>query len=257
MVSEQFKQTVAIYFRMSPLLPLVSIVTPTYNRRRFIPALIKMIQSQTYPINRIEWLIYDDGQEEIKDLIDEARKSLPKTFFIWSEEKLTIGEKRNSLNDRARGEIIVAMDDDDFYFPERVSEAVYALTTKRDGVKYELAGSSEAYMFFTDTKEIWKAGPYFHGHATNGTMAWTKNYALKHRYDETVAYAEEKSFLENYKNPLVQLNPMKVMLVMSHSDNTFDKTELRKTENPWLVKTSLKINDFIEDPELREFFNGL
>jgi len=239
---------------MLPTLPFVSIVTPTYNRRRFIPALIKMIQSQSYPRDRMEWLVYDDGQEEIKDLLDAERANLPELIFIWSEDKMTLGEKRNRLNDEATGEIIVAMDDDDFYFPTRVMDAVMALTMK-PGV--HLAGASEVYMFFTDTKEIWKAGPYFEGHATNGTMAWTKAYASKHRYDETVAFAEEKSFLDGYKNPLVQLNPKKVMLVMSHSDNTFDKTELRNAENPLLKKTRLLMIDFIKDPQLHEFFYSL
>jgi len=44
------------------MIPFVSIVTPTYNRRRFIPSLIKMIQTQTYPRDRMEWVVYDDGQ---------------------------------------------------------------------------------------------------------------------------------------------------------------------------------------------------
>jgi hypothetical protein len=167
---------------------------------------------------------------------------------------MTLGEKRNRLNSEATGDIIVAMDDDDFYFPTRVMDAVKALIMNP---KVSLAGASEVYMFFTDTKEIWKAGPYFQGHATNGTMAWTKEYASKHKYDETVAFAEEKSFLENYKNPLVQLNPKTVMLVISHSDNTFDKTELRTPENKLLVKTSLLMVDFIKDPALHEFFYGL
>lgn len=237
-----------------PDLPLVSIVTPTYNRRRFIPSLIKMVQTQTYPRDRMEWIVFDDGQEEVVDLFEQATSELPTLKFIWSEDKMTLGEKRNRLNKEARGDIIVAMDDDDFYFPERVEEAVKAL---QENPGYRLAGSSEVYMYFTDTKEIWKAGPYFKGHATNGTMAWTKSYADTHQYDETVAFSEEKSFLEGYKNPLVQLNPKTVMLVMSHSDNTFDKTELRTKTNPLLVKTSLKMKDFIKDPELFNFFSTL
>jgi len=237
-----------------PDLPLVSIVTPTYNRRRFIPSLIKMVQTQTYPRDRMEWIVFDDGQEEVEDLFEQATSELPTLKFIWSEDKMTLGEKRNRLNKEARGDIIVAMDDDDFYFPERVEEAVKAL---QNNPGYRLAGSSEVYMYFTDTKEIWKAGPYFKGHATNGTMAWTKTYADTHQYDETVAFSEEKSFLEGYKNPLVQLNPKTVMLVMSHSDNTFDKTELRTNTNPLLVRTNLKMKDFIKDPELFNFFSTL
>ena len=236
------------------MLPLVSIVTPTYNRRRFIPSLIKIVQQQTYPRDLLEWLIYDDGQEPIGDLIDAAKADLPKTRYIFSEDKMTLGEKRNKLNEEAQGEIIVAMDDDDFYFPERVSAAVTAL---QNAPAVDLAGSSKVFMYFTDTKDIYEIGPYFPKHATNGTMAWRKRYAMSRRYDETVAFAEEKSFLEDYKNSLIQLNPYKVMLVMSHSDNTFDKTQLRNKENPLFKKTVLKLKDFIVDKELREFFGSL
>ena len=109
-------------------------------------------------------------------------------------------------------------------------------------------------MFFTDTKEIYSFGPYFNNHATNGTMAWTKRYANTHTYDELVAFAEEKSFLDEYKNPLIQLDPMKVMLVISHSDNTFDKKDLRNTNTPVIKKTSLTLKDFIKDKEIRDFF---
>jgi hypothetical protein len=94
-------------------------------------------------------------------------------------------------------------------------------------------------------------------HATNGTMAWRKSYALTHAYDETVTHAEEKSFLESYKNPMIQLNPKKVMLVMSHSDNTFDKKKMREMpDNPLVKKTSMKLRDFIKDKMLRDFFES-
>ena len=43
--------------------PFVSLVTPTYNRRRFIPSLIRIIELQTYPRDRMEWILLDDGQE--------------------------------------------------------------------------------------------------------------------------------------------------------------------------------------------------
>jgi glycosyltransferase involved in cell wall biosynthesis len=210
-----------------------------------------MVQQQTYPRDCLEWVIYDDGQEPIGDLLESAKDSLPKLNYIFSDEKMTIGEKRNRLNKEAKGDILIAMDDDDFYFPERVSAAVTALL-KSPSV--DLAGSSKIFMFFTDTKEIYSVGPYFHNHATNGTMAWTKRYANTRKYDELVAFAEEKSFLEDYKNPLIQLDPMKVMLVISHSDNTFDKTTLRNKENPLIKKTSLSLKDFIKDNDIREFF---
>jgi glycosyltransferase involved in cell wall biosynthesis len=199
----------------------------------------------------MEWIIFDDGQEPVGDLFEGAKDRLPTVKYIYSEEKLTLGEKRNRLNEEAKGSILIAIDDDDFYFPERVATAVTALNSRPS---VDLAGSSEVYMYFSDTKEIYKIGPYFQKHATNGTMAWRKRYALSRAYDETVAFAEEKSFLEGYKNDLVQLNPMKVMLVICHSDNTFDKTQLRTNDNPAIKKTTLTLKDFIKDLTLREFY---
>lgn len=228
------------------MLPFVSLVTPTYNRRRFIPRLIRCIQQQTYPKDRMEWIILDDGQDPVGDIFAsyEDKTMLPEFRYVYTQEKLTIGEKRNKLNELARGDIIVAIDDDDFYFPERVMSAVTALNSNPT---IDLAGSSEVYMYFTRTKEIYKAGPYFQGHATNGTMAWRKRYALSRLYDETVVFAEEKSFLEDYKNPLVQLNPMECMIVMCHTENTFDKSILlKKDTNPFIRKTTLELSDLIK-----------
>ena len=234
------------------MLPLVSLVTPTYNRRRFIPSLIRCIEQQTYPKDRMEWIVLDDGQDPVGDIFNPHLVSLNITY-IYSNEKLTIGEKRNKLNELAKGDIIVAIDDDDFYFPERVISAVTALNSNPT---IDLAGSSEVYMYFTKSKEIYKAGPYFQSHATNGTMAWRKRYALSRSYDETVVFAEEKSFLEDYMNPLVQLNPMECMLVICHKDNTYDKTNLLKDQtNPFIKKTTLTLKDFIKDTRLREFYS--
>ncbi len=236
---------------MAPI--IVSVITPTYNRRRFIPYLIQCYDAQTYKKENMEWIILDDGQDKVDDLFAEAAKRIPNIRYIPLDEKLTIGEKRNRLNDEAKGSIIVAMDDDDYYPPERVSHAVARFSNSKD---IQLAGSSEVYMYYSDVKEIYKLGPYNRNHATNGTMAWRKSYSNTHRYDDTVTHAEERSFLDDYKNPMIQLDPFKVMLVMSHSENTFDKKKMRDDvgKNPFISKTTYKLKDFIKDPDMRTFF---
>ena len=52
-----------------PMLPLVSICTPTFNRRPFIPYIIKCVEHQLYPKDKIEWIIIDDGTDKIEDLV--------------------------------------------------------------------------------------------------------------------------------------------------------------------------------------------
>jgi glycosyltransferase involved in cell wall biosynthesis len=231
--------------------PFVSVVTPTYNRRRFIPALIEIYKAQTYPKDRMEWLILDDGDDPVEDLFEAAAKTIPNIRYMRRPPKLLIGKKRNILNQEAKGEIIVAMDDDDYYTPERVAHAVTKLMA---APSVELAGSSEIYIYYSDNKKIYKFGPYHKFHATNGTMAWKRSYSLTHSYDETVTHAEESSFLEKYIHPMIQLDIEKVMLVISHSENTYDKKKLREQQSPFVKETSMKIKQFIKDAKLREFF---
>lgn len=231
--------------------PFVSVITPTYNRRKFLPSLIKCYKSQTYPADRMEWIILDDGDDCVQDVFLEAAKTIPNLRYIRREPKLLIGAKRNILNKEAKGDIIVAMDDDDYYCPERVAHVVFRFAAEPT---VELAGSSEIYMYYTDNKKIYNLGPYNKNHATNGTMAWRRSYAATHVYDETVSFAEEKSFLEGYKHKMIQLDAMKVMLVISHSQNTFDKKTLRENPNPFVKETKLTLKNFIRDAELRDFF---
>ncbi len=231
--------------------PFVSVITPTYNRRRFIPTLIKMYEYQDYRKDRMEWIILDDGQDKVKDLFDAATKRIPNLRYIALDDKLLIGAKRNILNKEAKGAIIVAMDDDDYYPSCRVSAVVNAF---KQNPKHELAGASEIYMYYSDIQKIYRLGPYNPNHATNGTMAWRKSYADNHKYDETVTHSEERSFLDDYTHPMIQLDPFKVMLVMSHSENTFDKKKMRDQENQFIKKTDMKIKTFIKEKEIREFF---
>ena len=80
---------------MNNNLPFVSICTPTYNRRKFIKNLISMVDSQDYPKEKLEWIIVDDGEDKIKDLV--IHHDLVK--YISLNEKLTIGKKRNFMNE--------------------------------------------------------------------------------------------------------------------------------------------------------------
>jgi glycosyltransferase involved in cell wall biosynthesis len=233
--------------------PFVSVLTPTYNRRAFIPALIACYKAQTYPKDRMEWIVLDDGQESVADLFEEAKKWIPNLTYIREEEKLLIGAKRNRLNQTAKGEICVAMDDDDYYPPERVAHCVQKF---QQNPTYDLAGSSEMYMYDSAYKLIVRLGPYGAKHCTNGTLAYRSSYGKTHKYDEFVTHSEEKSFLDNYKHPMIQMDPFKTILVMSHNSNTFDKKQFlgEDNKNPFVKKTAMKLKDFIKDPTLRAFY---
>jgi glycosyltransferase involved in cell wall biosynthesis len=237
----------------APQFPPVSILTPTYNRRKFIPGLIECIKRQTYPKERMEWLVLDDGTESVEDLV---LASGLQARYIRSDTKLSIGAKRNRLHAEARGKILVVMDDDDYYMPERVAHAVHMLL----GKKADLCGSTRNQLYFTDDRSIWEVGPYTMfgpNHATFGTMAYTRAYALAHPCDETKTYGEEVEFTDTYRSRLVQLDPAKCMVVMCHAGNTYNKDSLRDPERPAVRKTARRLKDFIRDASLRAFYENI
>lgn len=232
--------------------PFVSILTPTYNRRQFLPYLIACIKDQTYPKERMEWVILDDGSDSVEDLLRPEFLTM-NIQYLRSDTKLSIGAKRNQLHAAARGEILVCMDDDDYYTPDRVAHAVMMLTSR----KVSIAGSTRNHVYFVDDHSIWESGPFKTNHATFGTMAYTKAYAVSHPCDESRAYAEEIEFTNKYTEPLVQLDPRKVMLVIAHKGNTYDKGKLRTDNNPGFRKTALKLNSFVRNKTLRDFYDTL
>ena len=228
--------------------PFVSICTPTFNRRPFIPAAIKCYLHQDYPRDKLEWIIIDDGTDPIEDLV----KDISGVKYFRYDDKMVLGKKRNLMHEKASGEIIVYMDDDDYYPPCRVSHAVDRLRKDKHAL---CAGSSEIYIWFKHIQQMVKFGPYGPNHATAGTFAFKRELLDQTSYDETAALAEEKAFLKNYSIPFVQLDPMKTILVFSHEHNTFDKRELLKMRNPKFVNDSdKKVEEFVKEEDLKTFF---
>ena len=228
--------------------PFVSICTPTFNRRPFIPYMIKCFEHQKYPKNRMEWIIIDDGTDKIEDLV----KDIPQVKYFKYDEKMPLGKKRNIMHEKSKGEIIVYMDDDDYYPPDRVSHAVEMLTKNKKAL---CAGSSEIYIYFKHIESMYQFGPYGPNHATAGTFAFKRELLKDHAYEDHAALAEEKAFLKNYTVPFVQLNPLKTILVFSHTQNTFDKKELLKNPHPDYVKKSNKTVDmFVKEADMKDFY---
>ena len=229
--------------------PFVSVCTPTFNRRPFFEYTIKCFERQTYPKDRIEWIIIDDGTDKIEDLVAD----ITNVKYFKYDNKLTLGKKRNIMHEKSKGDIIVYMDDDDYYHEERVSHAVDMLKNNKKAL---CAGSSEIYIYFNDLKLIYKFGPYGPNHATAGTFAFKRELLNITSYNEEACLAEEKHFLKDYTIPFVQLNPLKTILVFSHSQNTFDKKKLLVNAPNDYVKVSDKtLKTFIKNDDIITFYS--
>lgn len=228
-------------------LPNVSICTPTFNRRPFIPYLIKSYKDQTYPKNKMEWIIIDDGSDKIKDLVE----NIEGVQYYSYDKKMTIGKKRNLLNEKSTGEIIIYMDDDDYYPPTRVEHAVKELIKDKSKL---IAASSEMFIYFNKIKKLYKFGPYNKNHGTAATFAFRKELLKQTKFNDNASLSEEKEFLKNYSIPMIQLDPRQTILVFSHLHNTFDKNELLLNKNELVKESKISLNTFIKNEELYDFY---
>jgi glycosyltransferase involved in cell wall biosynthesis len=201
----------------------------------------------------MEWIIVDDGTDKINDLINAS--NIPQIKYISLPKKITLGEKRNVMHKHAKGSIIVYMDDDDYYPPERVSHAVETLLANPGAM---CVGSSEMYIYFKHIHKMYQSGPFGPNHATAATFAFRAELLKSTQYENGAALAEERAFLKNYTIPFAQLDPLKTILVFSHEHNSFDKRKLLEYgESPVLKQSDKSVDMFIRQPfeqSIRDFF---
>jgi len=196
----------------------------------------------------MEWIIVDDGTDKIEDLVSH----IPQVKYFKFDTKMTLGKKRNLMHQKCSGDVIVYMDDDDYYPPERVSHAVEML---RNNPKALCAGSSEMHIYFKHIGQLYRFGPYGTSHATAATFAFRRELLANSGYDDDACLAEEKHFLKGYTVPFIQLDTTKTILVFSHQHNTFDKKELLGDRpNQFVAPSTLTVDNFIKDPESKQFY---
>jgi glycosyltransferase involved in cell wall biosynthesis len=104
---------------MDSTLPLISIITPSFNQRQFIEATIESVLAQDYP--RIEYLVVDGGSTD--GTLDVLRRYGDR--LRWRSEP--DGGQADAINKGVRltgGEVLGWLNADDTYLPGAVSLAV-------------------------------------------------------------------------------------------------------------------------------------
>ena len=104
----------------STSLPLVSILTPSYNQRRWLPQTLASVAIQTY--GNLEHVVADGGSND--GSVELLRDALPREQWT-SEPDSGQSEALNKALARSRGEIIGWLNSDDAYlFDDAVASVV-------------------------------------------------------------------------------------------------------------------------------------
>ena len=100
--------------------PLVSVITPTYNRATQLRECLANLSHQTY--KNFEVCIVNDGGESVAKLVEEFG-TLKLRLFEFASNNGQV-KCRNKALELARGELIAFCDDDDLFLPNHIYDLV-------------------------------------------------------------------------------------------------------------------------------------
>jgi len=197
-------------------LPFISVITITRDRRAFIPLVKYGLIAQTYPAEKIEWIIVDDGKDQIKDLVSDMKN----VVYVLSDEPMTIGAKRNLAVTYATHDILVCMDDDD----------VYPSNSLLSRVAHMLAEPKKECLFSTvipcydihEKKSFMNVPPIklpMCERVSEATLCFTWAFWEAGRFPDQ-QIAEGGGFIRGREHQCRELSPQDVIVSLIHKKNT-------------------------------------
>jgi hypothetical protein len=197
----------------------VSLVTVSnYKRLDFFKIIIDCVKHQNYK-NIIEWVIVygnKDGFKKFKKFINSIDIGIKIVVIDGGDGK--IGKYRNMYNKVVKGDVIVCMDDDDYYKENYVEECVKSVK------EFKMACIPNIILYDLDTDICINMNKIASTIFSNNALAY-KREMCSQKYDEEVNNLEEQSFSNNFSIQCNNMDPS-IMVHLAHYSNTFNKRNL-------------------------------
>jgi glycosyltransferase involved in cell wall biosynthesis len=198
------------------LLPNISVVCVTRNRRMFMPILKYSYMIQSYPEEKMELVLVDDGDDPIEDTLI----GVPNVVYVRLDKKTLIGEKRNIGISRAMYDVIAFMDDDDVYPNNSVIE--------RTAMMLKSPAKECAFCSVIPCYDIMKYSSFINAppldlpmsqRVSEATLIFTRSFWEARKFDD-IQIAEGDAFIRDREHMCRELSPQEVIVSLVHSTNT-------------------------------------
>ena len=197
-------------------LPCVSIICITHNRRIFMPILKYSYMIQSYPEDKLELIIVDDGEDSIEDTLI----GVPNVVYVRLSEKKMVGEKRNIGVSAAMYDVIAFMDDDDVYPNNSILQRT-AMMLKSPAKECAFCTTIPCYDIsrYSSFMNVPPLQFEMSERVSEATLIFTKKF-WEERQFSNVSIAEGDSFIRGREHMCRELSPQEVIVSLIHPLNT-------------------------------------
>lgn len=186
-----------------------------------------------------KWIVVDNSTSPDHDW--SVSKELACVDYHTASSGMSIGNLRNMCLELALKEgadYIVFWDDDDYYPPERIACGVEALENNPEA---DIAASSHMYVLLTNENVFMEVGPFHKKHGTAATYTIRRRYAESNRFPDK-SRGEELEFTNGWNANMIQVSAEKTIVVMGHSRNTVNKSQIYNTPHLFQAKLTNEVN---------------
>jgi len=198
------------------MLPNVSIVCVTRDRRLFMPILKYSYMIQSYPEDKLELVIVDDGEDSIEDTLI----GVPNVVYVRVDTPKTIGEKRNIGVERAMYDTIAFMDDDDIYPNNSILQRV-AMMMKQPAKECAFCCMLPCYDI-TKYSSFMNVPPFhlpMSKRVSEATLVFTRKFWATKQFEKE-QLSEGDAFIHGREYMCRELSPQDIIVSLTHSKNT-------------------------------------
>ena len=208
-------------------LPSISIITPTYNRKKIFPLAIYNYNSLNYPRDKLEWIIIDDSVEEQSvesQLPPEDQREKYNIKYIRLTEKQSITEKRTIGIKQAKNDFILLLDDDDYLYPDTLKMRLKEYTNiKRDKPYKKFMGFTKLGCFDIERYVSWIHIPdskdQLYENVVGSSLLFERDfYTNDNEFDKTNECNGFANFFKNREHMFVEQSWENNFVSLSHKD---------------------------------------
>jgi hypothetical protein len=230
-------------------LPNVSIVTLTYNRKEMFRMATLNYNMTSYPQDKIEWIIVDDSDEnegvETHLPTNEEDREKIGIKYVRLESKTELGLKRNIGVEAATNDIVLFMDDDDYYYPDSITKRVNELVNNKgvNCVGITTTGTFDINNFVSSMN----VAPFYQKYGrrvTPSSLCFYKTFWESNKFLEVDDY-ETADFLDNRLGEFREISWEGVMVGLVHSKNVLLRPIEGQKPNGCHFKFSKKLFQFV------------